>query len=100
MTTKINSPFAKLTDAAYWLEQRDSMMAMARSNMAALMNKDGFWKYDRDDRRVLSANRQWVERARRCNRIALGRIPVFHQTFISNGRESSGLIYATERPSS
>lgn len=87
--------FPTLTDSAKWFAKRDQAMQAARSNMAALMNPNSFWACDRNHPTVLEANRTWVERARRCHNLAMGREPLFHHTFITNeGVMQSGLVYA------
>jgi hypothetical protein len=85
---------ASLLSRARWLKQRDLNLEAARKNLAALVNPDGAWKYERDHPAVKQANRFWITRARNCHNIALGRIPVLEDfIYIDNNHYSRGAIF-------
>lgn len=82
------------TSKARWLWLRDQYLLAARSCVKALTDTKSFWAYDRSDSRVKEAARQWVEKAFRCHRIAMGREPVMRCTVINHGDVESGFLYA------
>jgi hypothetical protein len=67
---------AMFSDPQYWFRKRDAAMEHARVNMRVLMNKNCGWKYERNDPRLIEANKFWVARARRCHSIGMGWEPV------------------------
>lgn len=67
------NPMTQILNSSRWFELRDRNMASARSNMIVLIDPNGRYRYNRNDPRVAAANRFWVNRARFCHAIAIGR---------------------------
>lgn len=81
----------------FWLGQRDGYMEQARKNMAVLLDKNGTWKLERNDPVVLKANLFWVNRAKRCHAIGLGRIPITDKfSYVSNCGEFHGSVFVNQ----
>jgi len=75
----IHHVLAPLTQSAHWFKRRDECMEGARRNITVLMDKNSHWGYDRRHPVVLASNEVWINRAKHCHALAMGRKPLFFE---------------------
>lgn len=83
-----------LTDSKKWSNKRDQNIEAGRKCRDVLTDPNSHWKYPPDDERVKEAVGKWVERARNCHAIAMGRRPVISKfVYVSEDNQIEGQLF-------
>jgi len=78
-----------------WRMNRAENIEAGRACRATLTDPEGHWRYASDDARVAMAVSVWIDRARRCHAIVMGREPVIRKVVIDHyGTVAQGPVFA------